>query len=427
MNAFDEFEMDLREALSHLYDPLYEPPATLRAVTGTGQDQGPAAVQEVIIQAIEDLEPPLSVPQHAPVRRAYELLFYRYVQGLTQEVAAERLSISPRYLREQQWKAVRVLARHLWDRAQAGESPAGAGGREGEMAPPQTAEPEAAPRSWVSQVRQELMSLQRSAPDAVADVGAAMRDTARLARTLTREQGITLEVGSVQPDLVARIHPSALHQVLLAATGELAQGAPGTLTLSSERAGSCVRIAVTRCPARESRSYDLSLIREILAAHDGTVEVRTTDNGVSLALEMPAVSPAGMVTALVVDDNTDLVSFYRAYTAGSRYEVVHVLEGKRVFQAIEATKPEVIVLDVMLPDVDGWELLTQLHGHPDTRSIPVVVCSVIRDKELALALGAAVYVPKPVRRQDFLRALDEALSQAPRGAPRVAARNAAAC
>jgi len=60
-----------------------------------------------------------------------------------------------------------------------------------------------------------------------------------------------------------------------------------------------------------------------------------------------------------------------------------------------------------LPDIDGWELLTNLREHPATRSLPVIVCSVVREEELALALGAARYVPKPVRRQEFIQALDQ--------------------
>ena len=66
----------------------------------------------------------------------------------------------------------------------------------------------------------------------------------------------------------------------------------------------------------------------------------------------------------------------------------------------------------MLPDMDGWELLAHLYEHPATRAIPIVVCSVIREEELALELGAAVYVPKPVRHGDLLAALDQALATA---------------
>jgi CheY-like chemotaxis protein len=78
---------------------------------------------------------------------------------------------------------------------------------------------------------------------------------------------------------------------------------------------------------------------------------------------------------------------------------------------IEAIPPDVIVLDVMLPDVDGWNLLLDLHEHPATRSIPVIVCSVVREENLAMSLGAALYLSKPVSPRQFIRALDQVLGQ----------------
>jgi CheY-like chemotaxis protein len=89
-----------------------------------------------------------------------------------------------------------------------------------------------------------------------------------------------------------------------------------------------------------------------------------------------------------------------------------VAEGQRVFEKIEEVPPDLIVLDVMLPDSNGWDLLTQLRQHPLTQHVPVIVCSVVRREKLALALGATMYVPKPVGYQQFVQALDKAINQA---------------
>jgi CheY-like chemotaxis protein len=70
------------------------------------------------------------------------------------------------------------------------------------------------------------------------------------------------------------------------------------------------------------------------------------------------------------------------------------------------------VLDVMLADMDGWELLASLTNHPQASSIPVIVCSVVRGEDLAPALGAVSYLPKPVRPLQFIEALDQAVNQA---------------
>jgi CheY-like chemotaxis protein len=76
---------------------------------------------------------------------------------------------------------------------------------------------------------------------------------------------------------------------------------------------------------------------------------------------------------------------------------------------VEDHRPAIIVLDVMLPDIDGWQLLTHLHEHPLTRSTPVIVCSVVKEEALALALGATIFLAKPVEPERFVEALDQVL------------------
>jgi len=72
-------------------------------------------------------------------------------------------------------------------------------------------------------------------------------------------------------------------------------------------------------------------------------------------------------------------------------------------------------VDVMMPGVDGWELLGRLRQHPLTGHIPIVVCTVLTQEELALSLGASDFLPKPVARQAFLEALDRQLLTAATG------------
>jgi CheY-like chemotaxis protein len=70
-------------------------------------------------------------------------------------------------------------------------------------------------------------------------------------------------------------------------------------------------------------------------------------------------------------------------------------------------RPDAITLDVMLPAVDGWEVLQKLRAHPQTRHIPVLVCSVLKGRDLALSLGAAGFLAKPVNRDGLMRSLAE--------------------
>jgi CheY-like chemotaxis protein len=59
----------------------------------------------------------------------------------------------------------------------------------------------------------------------------------------------------------------------------------------------------------------------------------------------------------------------------------------------------------MIPEMDGWEVLQRLRNHPQTASIPIIICSVLDSPELAYSLGASLFLSKPIGRDDILNAL----------------------
>jgi len=438
MVAYEQFEQDLREGLAHLYDPAYRPSALLLSVLGHDTEQSTESVQAALIQAIEGLAPGPQVPATARIRRIHQLLSVRYLQNLCQDEAAERLGITPRHLRREQQQAISVLARRLWEESRTGMAGLASGGKaksadESEAAAAnlgrEAAETDPA-GDWRSQVKEEVACLQRGAPGGVAaplvvaNVAETMRSVVDMARALTAKRGIALRLEHVEPELMAAVHPSGLRAILLTGIMETARDmTSGDLALSARRRRGRVGINISACPAPSSRTREDDL-RELLAAQGGALWVREGDTTASLELVLPSTEK---VKVLVVDDNADLVHFYDLYTAGTQYQITDIQEGERAFRAIEDSPPGIIVLDVMLPDMDGWELLSQLHAHPATCSIPVIVCSVVREEELAMALGAALYVAKPVRRQQFLSALDQALNQAAAATAPDRASSAATC
>ena len=127
---------------------------------------------------------------------------------------------------------------------------------------------------------------------------------------------------------------------------------------------------------------------------------------------------------LIVDDDMELCALLEEYLTGEGFHLETCHDGNLGYEKATSHTYALVILDVMLPGVDGWELLTDLHEYPDTRSIPVIVCSVVTGAELASALGAALYLPKPVRRRQFIQALDQVLSQVPAKAEKTEANNA---
>jgi CheY-like chemotaxis protein len=424
MSTFETFEECLRDALAHLYDPAYRPPEILWIVTGCDPQQGLEAIQAALVQAIEDLKPAPHVPPTARSRRIYGLLFHGYVQDLTQEQTAERLGITPRHVRREQSSAIHALALRLWEQRPADLPLPSELVRDEEMRLPEGTMQGVESPQYRSQVRQELISLHEMAPGATTDVEEAIHSVVKLGSALISNRDFTLEAEPVQPNLVAAIHPSVLRQVLIAAVRQLAQlMSSGRVSLRAERRARNIEITITGRPAVAPSLFESNFIQEILAVQGGSTEVSVEEDRTHLVVRLPSVDRV----VLVVDDNPDLIHLYRRYAVGTRYHIKHVSEGERVFEAVQAFSPDIIVLDVMLPDADGWEVLAHLHEHSATRFLPVIVCSVVREEQLALALGASLYLSKPIQREQFIQALDQVVNQAEAEASTAQANNAAPC
>jgi CheY-like chemotaxis protein len=110
---------------------------------------------------------------------------------------------------------------------------------------------------------------------------------------------------------------------------------------------------------------------------------------------------------LVIDDNEGLIELLDRYLTGHAYRVIAAMSGKEGLQLAQEMIPDAIILDVMMPEMDGWEFLQRLRAYPPTAETPAIICSVINDPELAYSLGASLFLPKPVSRDDVLSALQQ--------------------
>jgi CheY-like chemotaxis protein len=123
----------------------------------------------------------------------------------------------------------------------------------------------------------------------------------------------------------------------------------------------------------------------------------------SATVALPAVE---QLLVLAVDDNVGTLQLFQRYTAGTRYRLVGTHDPEQALVIAENLCPQIIVLDVMMPQVDGWRVLGRLGQHPRTGHIPIVVCTILPQEELALSLGASAFIKKPITRQAFLATLD---------------------
>jgi len=162
----------------------------------------------------------------------------------------------------------------------------------------------------------------------------------------------------------------------------------------------------------------LAIVKSIVEAHDSTIEVESEQGkGTSFRFRLPVVDRAeasppapaadraeeGLV--LVVDDDPSVVRSVRSYLEEEGLAVIAASTGAEGAALAADRHPDVILLDLLLPDQSGFELLQTLKADAATARIPVLVISIMNDSVRGLAMGAADYLVKPVDRQAMVRSV----------------------
>ncbi len=137
-----------------------------------------------------------------------------------------------------------------------------------------------------------------------------------------------------------------------------------------------------------------------------------------------------MATVLIVDDEPDIVLFVRIVLEQAGHTVRTAADGEAALASVRAQPPDAIVLDVMMPKVDGWTVLSQLKTDPDDaiRTVPVVMLTALvadEDQVRGGIEGAIRYLAKPVSSDALVEAVDRVLGQGPEPAQRKAAQQRA--
>ena len=163
----------------------------------------------------------------------------------------------------------------------------------------------------------------------------------------------------------------------------------------------------------------LSICRQLVELHNGRIWAESEiGKGSTFTFILPVGQPlAGLPevapaapgandrVVLAVDDDPGLVGLYRRYLEPHGYRVVGVTKSSEAIPRAAELRPMAILLDVLMPNKDGWQVLTELKRSELTRAIPVIMCTLITEPDRALEMGAADYLTKPILEADLLRAL----------------------
>ena len=289
----------------------------------------------------------------------------------------------------------------------------------------------------LSKVEAEKMELY---PEDI-DVATFVMDAAATVEALVGKKGNILALDVADDVGRARSDATKLRQCvfnLLSNAAKFTEG--GTITLRAAREvdarGDWLRFTVqdtgigmspeqlgrlferfTQADESTTRNYGgtglgLALSRAFAQLLGGDITVDSVEGkGTSFTLRVPAVAPEQAVEAtpaapenqmtvgdlvLVIDDEANQRELMTRFLERQRFAVRTAGDGRTGLDLAKSLKPRAILLDVMMPEMDGWSVLAALKADPETAGIPVVMVSFVADAALSASLGAVEAVPKPV-------------------------------
>lgn len=405
------FVSQVADAYEHLYDLFYlrTHPLVDILVPSPFQNQHSLPLKKrarklhhILLDAIGELDPGPQAPAFCSEWRRHRLMVLRYVKGLNPQAVADQIAISLRHYYRVHKAAIEDVAGILWERFVVQQP----------VPEEEEADQGAGERSSLN--RLELLRLEAARltqADRYTRIGDVIDGVFSLLREILYQRRLDFQATLPQSLPDVSIDQNLLRQMLLGMLGYLikhAEGAAILLTVQGEGVEVLLSLQVEPSKAVQAAAPDeveerLSVLGE-MATLTGA-HILPTYAGQSI-VGFDVQLPTAERTVLAVDDNEDMLELIRDYLSPHGYRVVSAQTAEEALDKASQFQPYAITLDLMMPAQDGWEVLQALLNQPDTCHIPVIVCSVLKQKDLALSLGATAFVEKPVTEQALLSTLE---------------------
>ncbi len=388
---FDTFENLVKDALSNMFDyaALEIHPLINAGIRPPSDYKGPRGdyLKSVLLECINSLKPrDIDFDYFSIEWRSYVILSQRYIENVNSPELAKKLLLGERQIRRSQKKAIRAVALILWDRIHTQK----------DSLPDETET-----NSFV--INREVINLNQ-----------VVQSVIDLFQNNFERESVVVEFDPSRDSLIVNSDRIILRQIIIRIFNLLLQKTDCRyIRLSIEQQAEDVHLRF------DLPDVPFEMEQFLTFLHSEENQISQWLNELNIQLEGMR-SPQGFHLVvrfigqekkliLVVDDQEPALKMYERYLSRTNYKIYGLSKATKVlYKAIELN-PALILLDIMMPKLDGWEVLQSLRLNEKTKHIPIIVCSAWGEPELAKSLGANYFLRKPIVQKELLEILERVI------------------
>lgn len=386
---FDAFETLIKDALNNLFDfaVLETHPLLSNGITIPINYPGSKGeyLKKILQEAVESLKPTeKSYDINSNEWRIYIVLLNRYLESMNSIDVAKLLAMSERQYRRYQKKAIQSVALLIWNRFILSTS-----------------------ETSFERIQDSSQNEFNIFHEDIALADLIMGIQSLLASRLS-EEGVSIIIQEEGLQATIESDRVILRQILIEIVNTFLNNKTKLLTFDIRKIGDQIALSIqSTIPLNEEFLIDMQenekenniwfwvkklglKLEQFIDPLSNQVEIRILFN------------QNDQKKILIIDDQEPAIRLFTRYLSRTNVKIIGVSKPGKVLLKVKEVKPDLIILDIMMPKMDGWEVLQSLKLDEETKKIPVIICSAWGEPELAKSLGAIEFLRKPVTQRDLL-------------------------
>jgi CheY-like chemotaxis protein len=395
-----KFRASVKEILNHLSDPAFLENHNLidlfqstEEVTLNARIQ---ALRNTIQESINLLKPPVGTPEKAVEWRCYKILFFRYFQMKSWHIIEEELGLSQRQVQRDYKKGLDALISILWDHFN----------NQAQMATEKPVEIAEISETYDQDlIKEELKNWELSF------------ELVNLNQII--DQALTLCKSHLMTDLQNRVDESGVDininimvdqvltkQGLYKVFSIIGTGSENIhLKLRTRKLNEYfIELSFGFDASKLTATEDWKIAQLFFAIQGLRQNVDETSEHTTISVIFPVKK---QISCLVIDDVESVRRLIERMLGSYGIQVFGTDQYPAALNLIQMIKPDFILLDILMPKMDGWQMIKNLKSNPETDQIPVIICSVLFEPDLAKAVNAVAHIRKPINRLELIHTLQD--------------------